>query len=87
MNLTDVDDRIIAAALAAGQPLRATWSPSPRPSTKTATGCGSARLTSSRGPPSSSAPMIELVQRLVDKGVAYKGEDGSVYFAIDRFPA
>ena len=30
--------------------------------------------------------MIALVQRLVDRGVAYQAEDGSVYFAIDRFP-
>ncbi|MFN8580754.1 MAG: cysteine--tRNA ligase [Gemmatimonadaceae bacterium] len=30
--------------------------------------------------------MIELVQRLLDKGVAYTADDGSVYFGIDRFP-
>lgn len=32
-------------------------------------------------------PMIRLVQGLLDKGVAYRGEDGSVYFGIARFPA
>ena len=31
--------------------------------------------------------MIELVERLIDKGVAYKADDGSVYFAIAKFPA
>ncbi|MGH2709552.1 MAG: DALR domain-containing protein, partial [Actinomycetota bacterium] len=31
--------------------------------------------------------MIELVERLLEKGVAYRGEDGSVYFSISRFPA
>ena len=30
--------------------------------------------------------MIALVERLLEKGVAYKADDGSVYFAIDRFP-
>ncbi|MEP7346885.1 MAG: cysteine--tRNA ligase [Gemmatimonadaceae bacterium] len=30
--------------------------------------------------------MIALVQVLLDKGVAYRAEDGSVYFSIDRFP-
>jgi cysteinyl-tRNA synthetase len=30
--------------------------------------------------------MIALVQRLVDRGLAYQAEDGSVYFAIARFP-
>ena len=31
--------------------------------------------------------MIALVERLVAREVAYQAEDGSVYFAIDRFPA
>src|SRR6267143_2323961 len=30
--------------------------------------------------------MIALVSRLLERGVAYKGEDGSVYFAIAQFP-
>jgi cysteinyl-tRNA synthetase len=29
--------------------------------------------------------MIELVGRLLDRGLAYKGDDGSVYYAVDRF--
>jgi cysteinyl-tRNA synthetase len=29
--------------------------------------------------------MIDLVRRLVDRGLAYKADDGSVYFAIDKF--
>ena len=32
------------------------------------------------------AEMIEIVRRLEEKGLAYKAEDGSVYFAIARFP-
>src|SRR5256884_862836 len=30
--------------------------------------------------------MVRLVQRLLDAGVAYRGEDGSVYYAIAKFP-
>ncbi|MES2124066.1 MAG: cysteine--tRNA ligase [Gemmatimonadota bacterium] len=30
---------------------------------------------------------IALVESLLAKGVAYRGEDGSVYFSIERFPA
>ncbi len=30
--------------------------------------------------------MIALVQRLLERGVAYKGDDGSVYFALSKFP-
>ncbi len=33
------------------------------------------------------APMVALVQSLLDKGIAYLSDDGSVYFAIARFPA
>jgi cysteinyl-tRNA synthetase len=32
------------------------------------------------------APMIAMVESLLEKGVAYKGDDGSVYFAIAKFP-
>jgi cysteinyl-tRNA synthetase len=31
--------------------------------------------------------MVELVEGLLRKGIAYKGEDGSIYFSIARFPA
>jgi len=30
--------------------------------------------------------MIALIQTLFDKGVAYRSDDGSVYFSIDKFP-
>lgn len=30
--------------------------------------------------------MVELVQKLINKGIAYKGEDGSIYFSIKKFP-
>lgn len=30
--------------------------------------------------------MIEMIQGLLEKGVAYKGGDGSIYFAINKFP-
>lgn len=31
--------------------------------------------------------MIQMIQTLVDKGFAYKGKDGSIYFRIESFPA
>lgn len=30
--------------------------------------------------------MIGMIQQLIDKGVAYKGGDGSIYYAIKKFP-
>jgi cysteinyl-tRNA synthetase len=30
--------------------------------------------------------MVKLIQTLLQKGIAYKGEDGSIYFAIKKYP-
>ncbi|MGE5196359.1 MAG: cysteine--tRNA ligase [Anaerolineae bacterium] len=31
--------------------------------------------------------MIRLIQKLLEKGLAYRSQDGSIYFAITRFPS
>ncbi len=31
--------------------------------------------------------MVSIIQGLLEKGVAYRGNDGSIYFAIERFPS
>jgi cysteinyl-tRNA synthetase len=87
MNLTDVDDKIIRRAAEQGKTIREVTEPL-------------AELFHQdreylRIEPAEVYPratdyipqMIALVKRLVDNGVAYRAEDGSVYFAIDRFPA
>ena len=30
--------------------------------------------------------MVELVKKLLDKGIGYRGEDGSIYYSIQKFP-
>lgn len=30
--------------------------------------------------------MVAIIKRLMEKGVAYKGEDGSIYYAVSKFP-
>jgi cysteinyl-tRNA synthetase len=30
--------------------------------------------------------MVDLVKKLLDKGIAYKADDGSIYFSIKKFP-
>ncbi len=32
------------------------------------------------------AEMVTLIKTLMDKGYAYRGEDGSIYYAINKFP-
>ncbi len=87
MNLTDVDDKTINGALAAGVTLRE----------HTAQFIDAfhedreyLRILPAHAYPRATEyiePMIALVQSLLDKGIAYRGDDGSVYFAIARFPA
>ena len=86
MNLTDVDDKIIKRADAQGQTIRQVTEP--------VTGIFFSDRDYLRIQPAEHYPkatdfipqMIALVERLVAKKVAYVAEDGSVYFAIDRFP-
>ena len=87
MNLTDVDDKTIGGALAAGQPLRAYVQ---RYIDAFHEDRRYLRILDASAYPRATdfiPQMIELVEGLLAKGVAYKGEDGSVYFAIARFPA
>jgi cysteinyl-tRNA synthetase len=87
MNLTDVDDRTIAAARERGIPLRAHVDPFARAFEEDRDWL---RIRPAHEQPRATeyiGPMIELIQGLLEKGVAYAGEDGSVYFAIARFPA
>src|SRR2546430_711037 len=86
MNLTDVDDGTIKAARAAGTTLRRHTEPFVRAFFEDR---DYLRLRPAHVHPraTESVPaMIVLVRRLLDRGVAYQGDDGSLYFAIDRFP-
>ena len=87
MNLTDVDDRTIAAASAKGVSLRAHVDPF---ATAFAEDRDWLRIRPAHAQPRATEyiePMIALIQELLRREVAYRGDDGSVYFAIARFPA
>ncbi|MGE4490016.1 MAG: cysteine--tRNA ligase [Kiritimatiellales bacterium] len=85
-NLTDVDDKTIRGSRETGLPLRdytqkykdaffedlKTLNIQPAEHYPAATDC--------------IPEVIAIIQKLSDKGLAYKSDDGSVYFAIDKFP-
>jgi cysteinyl-tRNA synthetase len=87
MNLTDVDDKIIRRAHEQGKTIREVTEP--------VTAIFQQDREYLRIEPAEEYPkatdyipqMIALVQRLIDRKVAYVAEDNSVYFAIDRFPS
>jgi cysteinyl-tRNA synthetase len=86
MNLTDVDDRIIKAAAAEDMAIRdfteryARAFFEDRDFLRIQPADVYPRATDYIG------PMTALVERLLERGLAYRGEDGSVYFAVRAFP-
>jgi cysteinyl-tRNA synthetase len=87
MNLTDVDDRTIAAARARGVSLRQQVDPFARAFFEDR---DYLRIRPAHVYPRATEyiePMVALTRSLLDKGVAYRSEDGSIYFAIAKFPA
>jgi cysteinyl-tRNA synthetase len=87
MNLTDVDDRTIKAAADKGLSLKAHVEPYTQAFFEDR---DYLRIRPAHDYPRATEfipPMIHLVQGLLDKGVAYRGDDRSVYFSIDKFPA
>jgi len=87
MNLTDVDDRIIKEAGKQGITIEALVGPF---ITAFQEDRSYLRITPAHVYPRATEfvePMVRLVSGLLAKGAAYQGDDGSVYFAIDRFPA
>jgi cysteinyl-tRNA synthetase len=86
MNLTDVDDRTINAAHAADTTLTQHTAPYARAFFEDR---DYLRILPATHYPAATAfvpQMVALVERLLAAEVAYRGDDGSVYFAIERFP-
>ena len=86
MNITDVDDKTINGAKQAGTALRDYVAHyidafhEDRRYLRIKDASVYPRATDFIG------PMVALVEGLLKKGIAYQGEDGSVYFSISRFP-
>lgn len=86
MNLTDVDDKTIRGAIAEKVPLN-TYTQKYRDAffedLKTL------QVEPAAHYPAATdyiAEMIQMIQTLLQKGMAYQGGDGSVYYPIDKFP-
>lgn len=87
MNLTDVDDKTITGARTAGEPLRTYVE---RFIHAFFADRDYLRLRPAHAYPRATdyvPQQIAMVTSLLEKGIAYRSDDGSVYFAIARFPA
>ncbi|MDB4888899.1 MAG: Cysteinyl-tRNA synthetase [Gemmatimonadetes bacterium] len=86
MNLTDVDDKIIKRAQEQGKTITQVTEPVIQIFHRDREYL---RIQPAEAYPKATdfiPQMITLVERLVERGVAYQAEDRSVYFAIARFP-
>jgi len=88
MNITDVDDKTIRGSRSAGIPLAEFTS-----AFKEAFFADLDTLRIKRADhfpaatdPNQIAAMIEMIKRLVERGLAYQADDKSVYFRINNFP-
>jgi len=87
MNITDVDDKTIKGSKSQGIPLQQY--------TKHYTDAFFEDVKALNIEPADHYPratehipeMTTLINRLLQKGYAYRGEDGSIYFAISKFPS
>jgi cysteinyl-tRNA synthetase len=86
MNLTDVDDKTIRAAREAGTTIAEYTEPFARSVLAEADALGIARVDLYPRATAYVDRMIELVERLLDRGLAYVTDDGSVFFDISAFP-
>ena len=85
MNITDVDDRTIRAAVERGESLEQVTAPVEAAFFEDWRTLGLEEVEHKPRATEHVARMIELVERLESEGYAYV-RNGSVYFAIDRFP-
>jgi cysteinyl-tRNA synthetase len=87
MNITDIDDKIIRGAAAAGttiQELTDRWLAAFR------TDADSLRMTSPEVQPRATEhidDIVALITALLDRGHAYRTDDGSIFFRIASWPA
>jgi len=87
MNLTDVDDKVIARASEAGKDVREYTAPFTEDILADARALG---MLPARSYPLATGyvpQMVSWIERLEEKGLAYAVEDGSVFFSIGAFPA
>jgi cysteinyl-tRNA synthetase len=86
MNLTDVDDKTIRGAKAAGVPLKTFTAPFVQAFFEDLKAINIQPAEIYPAATDHIPEMIALVERLFEKSLAYQSDDGSVYFSVSRLP-
>ena len=87
MNLTDVDDKTIRDSQKAGKPLREFTAEYAQAFFEDVKALNIEPAEHYPAATDHVPEMIAIIQTLMDKGYAYRSEDGSIYFSIDKWPA
>lgn len=86
MNLTDVDDKTIGGAIANQQKLAEFTDPFKTAFFEDLQTLNIEKVEHYPAATDYIPEMIRLIQKLLDNGHAYRSKDGSIYFAIEKFP-
>ncbi|MGH9616155.1 MAG: cysteine--tRNA ligase [Acidobacteriaceae bacterium] len=86
MNITDVDDKIMAKAAAAGKSIGDYTAKYEAAFLEDLNALGIEQPEFLARATENIPVMVKLIQRLVERGSAYRGENGSYYFRIASFP-
>ncbi|MCX6987033.1 MAG: cysteine--tRNA ligase [Chlamydiae bacterium] len=87
MNLTDIDDKTLKGAIEKDISLEEFTSPYTKAFFEDIDALGIERAEHYPAATEYIPQMVSMIQRLLDKKIAYKGADGSVYFSIKQFPS
>ncbi len=84
-NVTDIDDKIIARAIENGEDIHTLTTRFIKAMHEDADALGVERPDSEPLATEHMSEIIQMIQTLVDKGIAYKASNGDVFYQIDKF--
>lgn len=87
MNITDIDDKTIKGAIAQKIPLKAFTDPFTQAFFEDLKTLNIEFADHYPNATDFIPQMVQIIQGLLDKGVAYRGNDGSIYYSIAKFPS
>lgn len=86
MNLTDIDDKTIRGACAKNVPLKEYTEPFKRAFFEDLHALNIQKVEHYPAATDYIPEMVHMIEQLMQKGVAYKSQNGSIYFSIRKFP-
>ncbi len=85
-NITDIDDKIIARAKQNGESVNALTERFIQAMHEDADALGVLRPDAEPRATDSIADILDMIRKLVDNGYAYQGDNGDVFYAVNKFP-